>query len=121
MLVAAGLGAGLVLAAPLLLGLEALVAARGDRPPPLASGIDGCVGCDGSSVPLRTVWLGDSTAAGVGASAAEAVLGRQVARRLDRPVEVRVLASSGATVARLRRTTSNAAAAKLIETMAMTV
>lgn len=94
-----GLGAGLVLAGPGLLGVEVLLATRGDEAPPLPPGIDACVGCDGSAPPLRTVWLGDSTAAGVGAAAAEGVVGRQVARRLARPVDVRVLATSGARVA----------------------
>ena len=49
------------------------------------------------------VWLGDSTAAGVGAmSAAGSVPGR-VAADLGRPVEVEVLAVSGATVADVLR------------------
>jgi len=94
-----GLGAGLILAGPVLLGVEAVLAARGDPPPPLPPGIDACVGCDGTGPPLRTVWLGDSTAAGVGAGQASEVLGRQVARRLGRPVDVQVLASGGATAA----------------------
>jgi lysophospholipase L1-like esterase len=94
-----GLCAGLVLAGPVLLGAEALAATRGRPPPPLPSGIDGCVGCDGGAAPLRTVWLGDSTAAGFGTTTPDAVLGRQVARRLGRPVDVRVLASGGTTVA----------------------
>lgn len=99
MLTVAGLCGGLVLAGPLLLGAEALLASRGQTPPPVPAGIDACVGCDGSALPLRTVWLGDSTAAGVGVTAAEAVLGRQVARQLGRPVDVRVLAASGDVVA----------------------
>ncbi|MEO5678990.1 MAG: SGNH/GDSL hydrolase family protein [Acidimicrobiales bacterium] len=94
-----GLVAGLVLAGPGLLGAEVLLATRGEPAPPLASGIDACVGCDGSGPPLRTVWLGDSTAAGFGAAAADGVVGQQVARRLGRPVDVRVLASGGDTVA----------------------
>ena len=94
-----GLGTGLVLAGPLILGAEALLATRGPSAPPLPPGIDACVGCDGASPPLRTVWLGDSTAAGFGASEAGGVLGRQVARRLGRPVDVKVLASGGSTVA----------------------
>lgn len=47
---------------------------------------------------LRTVWLGDSTAAGVGVERPEDVVGRQVAQRLGRPVDVRVLATSGSTI-----------------------
>ena len=96
---ALGLVTGLLLAGPGLLGIEVVLAARGEPAWPLPPGIDACVGCDGSAPPLRTVWLGDSTAAGVGTTTAEAVVGRQVARRLGRPVDVRVLASSGATVA----------------------
>lgn len=89
------LAAGLVLAGPGLLGAEVVLATQGEPATPLPSGVDSCVGCDGSMPPLRTVWLGDSTAAGVGATAAEGVVGRQVAQRLGRPVDVRVLASSG--------------------------
>ena len=82
----------------MLLGAEVVLATRGEPAPPLPSGIDACVGCDGSVPPLRTFWLGDSTAAGVGAGAAGGVVGREVARRLGRPVDVRVLASGGTTV-----------------------
>ncbi len=95
----AGLVTGLLVAGPGLLGVEVVLATRGEPAPPLPAGIEACVGCDGSSPPLRTVWLGDSTAAGVGTAAAEGVVGRQVARRLGRPVDVRVLASSGDTIA----------------------
>jgi len=42
------------------------------------------------------VWLGDSTAAGVGANGPEGSLPRQVAARLGGPVELVVLARSGA-------------------------
>jgi len=42
------------------------------------------------------VWLGDSTAAGVGVSDPDDTLARQVALGLDRPVELHVLARSGA-------------------------
>lgn len=93
-----GLAAGLLLAGPVVLGIEVLMATRGNPAPPVPAGIDACVGCDGSASPLRTVWLGDSTAAGVGAASVDGVVGRQVARRLGRPVEVTVLASSGTTV-----------------------
>jgi lysophospholipase L1-like esterase len=94
-----GLWGGLTIAGPGLLGFEAFLATRGEVPPPLPAGISGCVGCDGTVPPLRTFWLGDSTAAGVGVTTPEAVLGRQVARRLGRPVHVEVLASGGTTVA----------------------
>jgi lysophospholipase L1-like esterase len=52
-----------------------------------------------SSRPVRIAWLGDSTAAGVGASSADQALPRQVARGLGRLVELRVLARSGARIA----------------------
>jgi len=94
-----GLALGLLLAGPGLLGVEVVLATRGEPPRPLPPDIDACVGCDGSAPPLRTAWLGDSTAAGVGAEAGEGVIGRQVARRLDRPVQVRVLAGSGDRIA----------------------
>lgn len=94
----AGLAAGLVLGGPAMLAAEVALATRGRSAPPLPPGIDGCVGCVAGE-PLRTVWLGDSTAAGVGVAAADEVLGRQVARRIGRAVEVRVLASSGGRVA----------------------
>lgn len=48
--------------------------------------------------PSRMVWLGDSTAAGVGASSPDAALPRLVAAAMDAPVELRVLAVSGARV-----------------------
>ncbi len=82
-----------------MLGAEAVLAARGAPPPPTPTGVDACAACAGAVAPLRTVWLGDSTAAGVGATTADGVLGRQIARRLSRPVDVRVLAASGDRVA----------------------
>jgi lysophospholipase L1-like esterase len=95
----AGLAVGLLLAGPALLAAEVALATRGETAPPLPPGIDACVGCVGGEPPLRTVWLGDSTAAGVGASSADGVVGHQVARRLGRAVEVLVLAASGDRVA----------------------
>src|SRR5262245_30764199 len=59
--------------------------------------LDGRVG-DGAGAPIRIVWLGDSTAAGVGASSVEQTLPRQVASGLGRPVELTVLAKSGARI-----------------------
>lgn len=58
---------------------------------------DGRVGGPGPA--LQMVWLGDSTAAGVGASEADLALPRRVARALGRPVDVTSLAVSGARVA----------------------
>jgi len=95
----AGLAAGLLLAGPALLAGEVVLATRGETAPPLPADIDACVDCVDGEPPLRTVWLGDSTAAGVGAASADGVVGRQVARRLGRAVEVRVLATSGGRVA----------------------
>jgi len=95
----AGMAAGLLIAGPALLGAEVALATRGGTAPPLPPDIDACVGCVGGEPPLRTVWLGDSTAAGVGASSADGVVGRQAARRLGRAVDVRVLASSGGRIA----------------------
>ena len=63
--------------------------------------LDGRVGPTAGE-PLRMVWLGDSTAAGVGASGPDAALPRQVAARLDRPVHLTVRAVSGARVADVR-------------------
>jgi lysophospholipase L1-like esterase len=57
---------------------------------------DGRVGGAGDA--LRVVWLGDSTAAGVGASRADLAIPRRVAALLDRPVDVVSLAVSGATI-----------------------
>lgn len=85
-----------------LLAIEVVVAGGGTKlteyDPHLADGVVGADGAAGAA-PLRVVWLGDSTAAGVGASSAEQAVSRQVARRLGRPVELEVLAVSGARVA----------------------
>ncbi len=48
--------------------------------------------------PLRVVWLGDSLAAGVGTTDEDGSVARQVARRTGRPVDVEVLAVSGARI-----------------------
>lgn len=88
-------------AAVAVLGVEVLLASRGpDAPGPPAS-VDGCVGCTAGSDderPLRMVWLGDSTAAGVGVADAAGTLPRQVATGLGRPVRLHVLARSGARI-----------------------
>lgn len=58
--------------------------------------LDGVIGAvDGGPEPLRVVWLGDSTAAGVGVDRADDALPRQVARALGRPVQLTVVAHSG--------------------------
>src|SRR5262249_21426315 len=59
--------------------------------------LDGRVGGDGA--PVRIVWLGDSTAVGVGASSPDNALPRQVAAGLGRPVELTGLATRGARLA----------------------
>jgi lysophospholipase L1-like esterase len=61
--------------------------------------LDGPVGHDGSDEATDIVWLGDSTAAGVGASEPDGALPRQVAAHLTRPVSLQVFARSGAKVA----------------------
>ena len=97
-LVAVGAGA-LVVVAVVVLGGEVLLARRGvdlsEREP---YDLGGRVGGDRPGRVERVVWLGDSTAAGVGASTADEALPRQVARLADRPVDLTVLAVSGARV-----------------------
>lgn len=67
-------------------------------PPSAPLRLDATVGGPSDQGALRMVWLGDSTAAGVGSGSAEGALPRQVAARLGRPVELTVLAESGARV-----------------------
>lgn len=63
--------------------------------PPLDLG--GRVG-SGAGAPLRVLWLGDSTAAGVGVDEADDALPHAVAAGLGRPVELEVRAVSGARI-----------------------
>jgi lysophospholipase L1-like esterase len=80
-----------------VLAIEVQLARTGPNLPddgPLDQG--GRIG--GTGTALRVVWLGDSTAAGLGATSADAAVPRRVARGLDRPVELTVLAVSGDTV-----------------------
>jgi lysophospholipase L1-like esterase len=90
-----------ILAVPLLLiavlVIEVELARRGENLPDEPFVLDGRLGT-GAGVPLRVVWLGDSTAAGVGAADADGALPRQVAARLERPVDLAVLAVSGARI-----------------------
>jgi lysophospholipase L1-like esterase len=92
------LGAGaLPIAFAGLLGVEVQMARTGpDLPDETPLQHDGRIGGDGPA--LRMVWLGDSTAAGVGASSADAAIPRRVARALGRPVDLTVRAISGARV-----------------------
>jgi lysophospholipase L1-like esterase len=89
----------IVVAFTLLLAAEVQLARHGpDLPDDTPLDHDGRVG--GPADPaLRMVWLGDSTAAGVGASDADHAIPRRVARALDRPVEVVSRAVSGDRVA----------------------
>jgi acyl-CoA thioesterase I len=82
----------------LVLAAEIQLARMGPR----LSAVDFDLDVDGPG--LRMVWVGDSTAAGVGASSPEQALPRQVAAGLGRPAAVSVLAVSGATVADVLRT-----------------
>lgn len=77
-----------------VLGVEVVVARRG---PMLDGGpldLDQRLGA-GPGQPLRVVWLGDSTAAGVGVAAPRDALPTVVSEELGRPVELTVLAASG--------------------------
>lgn len=100
--------AGSAVALAGLVGIEVVLAGRGpvldEFDPSLADGtVATPSGTDAAVEPLRVTWIGDSTAAGVGASSADQSVSRQVARRLvaelGRPVELTVLAVSGARVA----------------------
>lgn len=59
----------------------------------------GRVGAPGPRAAVRVVWLGDSTAAGLGASGRSGALPVQVAEGLGPPVELVVVARGGARVA----------------------
>lgn len=84
----------------LVLLVEVELARRG---PDLTDGgpleLDGLVGAGRPGPVEGVVWLGDSTAAGVGASGRATALPRQVARAAAGPVELTVLAVSGDRVA----------------------
>ncbi len=76
---------------------EARRARRGPRPYEHALVADGVVGPPGE--PVRVTWMGDSLAAGLGADHLDDTPAHAVARMLDRPVEVRMLAVPGARAA----------------------
>ena len=87
--------AAVPLATIVVLGVEVQLARRGpDLPDDTPLVHDGRIG-SGPGEPLRMVWLGDSTAAGVGATAADRAIPRRVASALDRPVDLTSLAVSG--------------------------
>ena len=72
---------------------EARIARRGPRPYEVALPADGLLGPPGA--PVRVAWLGDSLAAGLGADDVEETPARLVARMLERPVDLTVLAVPG--------------------------
>ena len=82
-----------------VLGAEAMLAARG---PDLTQGepydLDDIVGADKDGRTEHMVWLGDSTVAGVGASEPDTALPRVYAAGRGHPVDLTVLAVSGARV-----------------------
>ncbi len=87
--------AAVPIATVVVLGVEVQLARRGpDLPDDTPLVHDGPIGT-GPGAPLRMVWLGDSTAAGVGATSPERAIPRRVAAGLDRPVELTSLAVSG--------------------------
>ena len=90
--------AGALLLGTAVLAVEVGLARRGPTsgPPPLELG--GPVGEERGPA-LHVAWLGDSTAAGVGATGVGSALPVVVAEGLDRPVQLAVLARSGATLA----------------------
>ncbi len=82
-----------------LIGVEVQLArTRPNLPERDPFDLDGPVGAGRPGEPVVMVWLGDSTASGVGASSPADALPRLVAAGLDRPVEVVSLARSGARV-----------------------
>lgn len=90
----------------LLVGTEAWLAARGPSPPdPPVTPEDVPAGpVPTGGVPAATVvWLGDSTAAGVGASTLDQTLPEQVATQIGQPIRLTDLARSGARVADVLR------------------
>ena len=81
-----------------VLAVEVRLARRGSMLDAGPLVLDGRVGGATGDL-LDVVWVGDSTAAGVGASAATTALPVLVAAELGRPVELTVVARSGASVA----------------------
>jgi lysophospholipase L1-like esterase len=85
---------GLAVALALAVAVEVLLARSGDRLP------DRALALDRPGAGPRVVWLGDSTAAGVGASAAATTVPGRVQAGLGRPgAALTVLAVSGARAA----------------------
>ena len=81
-----------------LLGIEVVLAMGTKKLPEFSQDqLDKPIG-GGAAKPLHIVWIGDSTGRGVGATDLEHALPRVVASGLDRPVELTVLAESGARI-----------------------
>lgn len=93
---------GVVVGFVAVLAVEITVAGNGvhldEYDPHLADGLVTTPGADVGRPPLHITWLGDSTAAGVGSSGPQRAVSHQVAERLGRPVELDVLAVSGARI-----------------------
>lgn len=87
--------AAVPVAVVVVLGVEVQLARLGpDLPDDAPLDHDGRLG-EGTGSALRMVWLGDSTAAGVGATDPDRAIPRSVAAALGRPVELTSLAVSG--------------------------
>lgn len=83
-----------------ILAVEVQLARMGpDLPDDAPFDHDGRIGATRDAAPLSMVWLGDSTAAGVGATSVAQAIPRRVAAALDRPVDLTSLAVSGARIA----------------------
>lgn len=91
------LAAALPVVAVTVLAVEVRLARTGPMLDEAPLDLGGRVG-GGPGAALDVVWLGDSTAVGVGASSPADALPNVVAEAAGRPVELRVLARSGATV-----------------------
>jgi len=85
---------GLPIGLGLILGAEVWYAIAADRLPEREP-LDLDTRIDGPGETLRIAWVGDSVAAGVGASEPDAALPRLVARGVGRAVDLHVFAVSG--------------------------
>ncbi|MEY2436172.1 MAG: hypothetical protein QOF97_1008, partial [Acidimicrobiaceae bacterium] len=98
-----GVAAALPIITAVVLLVEVELASRQRNLPDEPFALVGLVNASAPGAPRRVVWLGDSTAAGVGASGVDGSLPRQVAAGLGRPVELTVLAVSGDRVSDVAR------------------
>jgi acyl-CoA thioesterase-1 len=109
-------GAGALVAAVGLLGAEVVVAGWGPRviefDPHAADGVIPAAG--GNPDEISVVWLGDSTAAGVGAGEPDRGVAPQVARAVGRRTRLEVRAVSGARVAAVEGQAAGLAAVDLV-------